>query len=242
MEYRDLETRLSPVENANFEALLLGGEVLSTEHYTYDNGTSVLTLKASYLKTLATGNHEFIVRLSDGDTLSCTVDISDAGDVPRPYVKDTGSLSNSNLNDWTLWYRDEFEDDLDDWWEPSYLKWWNYSSESNENYNTISAGSNVLKQFTTDSMRADSIVTRRDNFRNPGITLGVRDLIHNYGAKNLTNYQHMATDDRGATAYGYFEIRAKITGGTTAKTQSGSSAWCLPVFRMPRGRRVRWIW
>lgn len=128
VEYRDLETRLSPVENANFEALLLGGEVLSTEHYTYDNGTSVLTLKASYLKTLATGNHEFIVRLSDGDTLSYTVDISDAGDVPRPYVKDTGSLSNSNLNDWTLWYRDEFEDDLNDWWEPSYLKWWSYSS------------------------------------------------------------------------------------------------------------------
>ncbi len=154
---------------------------------------------------------------------------------PKPYVKDVESLSNPDLNAWTLWYQDEFDERLNDWWEPSYLKWWNYSSESNEEYNVIeyseAAGSNVLKQFTTNTMRADSIVTRRDNFRNPGITLGVRDLIHNYGAKDLTNYQHMATDDRGATAYGYFEIRAKITGGTTAKTQSGSSAWWFTGFQ-----------
>lgn len=159
----------------------------------------------------------------------------DLEDTPRPYVKDTESLSNPDLSAWELWYQDEFDSGLNDWWEPSYLKWWNYSSESNQAYNVVeyseAAGSNVLKQFTTETMRADSIMTRRDNFRNPGITLGVRDLIHNYGAKNLTNYQHMATDDRGATAYGFFEIRAKITGGTTAKTQSGSSAWWFTGFQ-----------
>lgn len=153
----------------------------------------------------------------------------------KPFVKDTSKLFDSDLNNWELWYQDEFETGLNDWWEPSYLKWWNYSSESNEAYNKTEhsdeAGSSVLKQFTTETMRADSIVTRRDNFRNPGITLGVKDLIHNYGAKNLTNYQHMATDDRGATAYGFFEIRAKITGGTNSKIQSGSSAWWFTGFQ-----------
>lgn len=236
VEYRDLSTTITPKNaSVSFQAVSLEGKDLTGNDYTYDSGTSVLTLKTSYLEKLNTGSHVFKVRLSDGEELSYTVDVSDAGNIPRPYVKETGTLSSPDLNNWTLWYRDEFDDKLDDWWEPSYLKWWNYSSESNEKYNTImydpAAGSNVLKQFTVDKMRTDSIVTRRDNFRNPGITLGVRDLIHNYGARDLTNYQHMATDDRGATAYGYFEIRAKITGGTTAKTQSGSSAWWFTGFQ-----------
>ena len=160
---------------------------------------------------------------------------ADIDEEPKPFVLDSSSLSNPDLNAWKLWYQDEFDTGMNDWWESSYLKWWNYSSEGNEAYNQVEyseeAKSGVLRQFTTETMRADSIVTRRDNFRNPGITLGVRDLIHNYGAKNLTNYQHMATDDRGATAYGYFEIRAKITGGTNSKIQSGSSAWWFTGFQ-----------
>lgn len=236
VEYRDLSTTITP-KNASisFQAVSLKGTELNANNYTYDAGTSVLTLKTSYLESLAEGSHVFKVRLSNGEELSYTVEVSDAGNTPRPYVKETGTLSNPDLNAWTLWYQDEFDEKLDDWWEPSYLKWWNYSSESNEKYNTImydpAAGSSVLKQSTTENMRTDSIMTRRDNFRNPGITLGVRDLIHNYRRSNLTNYQHMATDDRGATAYGYFEIRAKITGGTTAKTQSGSSAWWFTGFQ-----------
>lgn len=233
--YRPLQTTLMLEKSVLFDAVLLGNEAVSDQNYDYNENTGVLTLKASYLELLEEGNHEFSIRLSNGDSLTYTAVISDSENVPRPYVKDTGSLSNPDLDAWNLWYQDEFDTGLNDWWEPSYLKWWNYSSESNEAYNLVeyseAAGSNVLKQFTTENMRADSIVTRRDNFRNPGITLGVRDLIHNYGAYNLTNFQHMATDDRGATAYGYFEIRAKITGGTTAKTQSGSSAWWFTGFQ-----------
>lgn len=234
-EYDDLSTMVKLAGGVSFKEVRLNDELLFADAYSYDEGIGTLTFKMNYLKMLNEGNYEFKIYLSNGDVLDYSVIISDAGNVPRPYVKDKNSLYNSDLNAWKLWYRDEFDDSLNDWWEPSYLKWWNYSSESNEKYNVVEyselAGSNVLKQFTTEDMRADSIVTRRDNFRNPGITLGVRDLIHNYGAQNLTNYQHMPTDDRGATAYGYFEIRAKITGGTTSKTQSGSSAWWFTGFQ-----------
>lgn len=235
VEFCDLNTTIAVASGAYFESVRLDDEPLSSDAYSYNESTGMLTLKTDYLKTLNVGEYIFKICLSDSDVLNYRIVISDAGDVPRPYVKDKNSLSNSDLNAWELCYRDEFDESLDDWWEPSYLKWWNYSSESNEKYNVIEhsdmADSNVLKQFTTENMRADSIVTRRDNFRNPGITLGVRDFIHNYGAKDLTNYQHMVTDDRGAMAYGYFEVRAKITGGTTAKTQSGSSAWWFTGFQ-----------
>lgn len=234
-EYGELSTVITGAEGVSFDKILLNEDVVSTENYVYEDSTGLLTFKIAYLATLQAGNYEFKVCLSNGEVLNYSVNVSDASNSPRPYVKEKGSLSNSDLDAWNLWYQDEFNESLDDWWEPSYLKWWNYSSESNEEYNTIeyseAAGSNVLKQFTTEDMRADSIVTRRDNFRNPGITLGVRDLIHNYAAKDLTNYQHMPADDRGATAYGYFEIRAKITGGTTSKTQSGSSAWWFTGFQ-----------
>ena len=231
------------------------------QEYTYTPGSSqIVVYELEYVGT--------------GETLAFTISLENTGEVswagiglaaavlrkegtempsqpqdpqadPRPYVKDTTTLSSQNLGDWKLWYNDEFDNPdgtLDDWWEPSYLKWWNYSSESNEKYNVIEEDTaaiddnrgvdgKVLKQFVTPTMRADSIVTRSDNFRNPGITLGVRDLNHNYGRQNLMNYQHMPTDDRGATAYGYFEIRAKITGGSTANTVSGSTAWWFTGFQ-----------
>lgn len=233
--YKDIKVQLILKGEVSFSCLKKDGVVLNNENYSFNERENSITVTKEYLSQLSSGEQSFYVSLSDGTELPLIIDIMEAFGQPRPYVLEANTLSDSNLSNWKLWYRDEFDDQLSDWWEPSYLKWWNYSSESNEKYNTIEfseeAGSNVLKQGTTETMRTDSIVTRRDNFRNPGITLGVRDLIHNYGAKNLTNYQHLPTDDRGATAYGYFEIRAKITGGTTAKTQSGSSAWWFTGFQ-----------
>lgn len=235
VEHTNLSTEIYFSEGVTFHSLKQNDAEVSRENYIYDIEQSSITLRSAYLDTLSEGTHEFKVILSDGQVLPYTVVVSNSANAPRPYVKDVSSLSNPNLNAWELWFQDEFTSGLSDWWEPSYLKWWNYSSESNEKYNQVeysdAAGSNVLKQFITPDMRADSIVTRRDNFRNPGITLGTRDLVHNYGAKDLLNLQHVPVDDRGATAYGYFEIRAKITGGTTSKTQSGSSAWWFTGFQ-----------
>ena len=244
-QYRDLEITIKSKEEVSLNQISLEDMVVSQDCYNYDSTTGVIVLKTSYLESLSTGEHTVALSLSDGTVLEYLLTVSDSSGSPRPYVKDSSTLSSQNLDDWNLWYNDEFNSEdgiLDDWWEPSYLKWWNYSSESNEKYNIIEEDATaidnergtdgkVLKQFVTPTMRADSIITRSDNFRNPGITLGVRDLNHNYGRQNLMNYQHMPTDDRGATAYGYFEIRAKITGGSTVNTVSGSTAWWFTGFQ-----------
>lgn len=244
-QHQDLQFRLRAKEEVVLTDLSLGEDIIPQTGYTYNSETGTIVLKAEFMDTLEVGEYKLQLSLSDGTSLEYALFIKDATGAPRPYVKDSSTLSSQNLDDWQLWYQDEFDSEdgaLDDWWEPSYLKWWNYSSESNENYNVLEEDSSaidgkrgtdgkVLKQFVTPTMRADSIITRSDNFRNPGITLGVRDLNHNYASQNLMNYQHMPTDDRGATAYGYFEVRAKITGGSTANTVSGSTAWWFTGFQ-----------
>ncbi|MBQ6820195.1 MAG: hypothetical protein IJO26_02730 [Clostridium sp.] len=243
----DVSVTLNNLNGLSLTNIKYNGNALKQgTDYNYDSNSQKITFLKSYMTNLKVGTYPMTLELNNGKTtLNYTIDVTDSSSTPRPYVKDTSTLFNSDLSEWNLWYSDEFDSKdgkLDDWWETSYLKWWNYSSESNEKYNEIYKDSSavdnirgtdgsVLRQFVTETMRADSIVTRMDNFRNPGITLGVRDLNHNYGSLNLMNYQHMPTDDRGATAYGYFEIRAKITGGTTSKTVSGSSAWWFTGFQ-----------
>lgn len=53
---------------SKFTVLKVDGEAVDTKHYEVKSGSTIITLKASYLKTLAVGEHTLTVVYSDGET------------------------------------------------------------------------------------------------------------------------------------------------------------------------------
>ncbi len=53
-------------EFAKFRDVKVDGEILESENYTAEAGSTVITLKASYLKTLSKGSHSFEILWEDG--------------------------------------------------------------------------------------------------------------------------------------------------------------------------------
>ena len=51
---------------AKFQNVKVDGEILDSENYTVEAGSTVITLKASYLKTLSKGSHSFEILWTDG--------------------------------------------------------------------------------------------------------------------------------------------------------------------------------
>ena len=51
---------------AKFQNVKVDGEILDSENYTVEAGSIVITLKASYLKTLSKGSHSFEILWTDG--------------------------------------------------------------------------------------------------------------------------------------------------------------------------------
>jgi LPXTG-motif cell wall-anchored protein len=67
-----------------FVKLTLGGVDVSPANYTVANGSTVITLNESYLKTLANGNYTFRVHFTDGYAdLNLTVAVPSGGGIPQ---------------------------------------------------------------------------------------------------------------------------------------------------------------
>jgi hypothetical protein len=60
---------------SKFTGILVDNKVVDSKHYTAESGSTVITLKASYLDTLSTGKHTLTVVYTDGET-SCEFNIA----------------------------------------------------------------------------------------------------------------------------------------------------------------------
>jgi hypothetical protein len=78
---------------SKFTGILVDNKVVDSKHYTAESGSTVITLKASYLDTLATGKHTLTVVYTDGET-SCEFNIAAKSTTPA-----TGD--NFNILLWT---------------------------------------------------------------------------------------------------------------------------------------------
>ena len=68
-EYGSEETLVFKINGAHekFKELKVDGKTVSTSHYTTKSGSTIITLKASFLKTLEAGEHDILVIYTDGD-------------------------------------------------------------------------------------------------------------------------------------------------------------------------------
>lgn len=131
-------------------------------------------------------------------------------------------LDDLDPDQWVYQFGDEFDEtELSDMWEPSYFEYWAHSSVTPNSVFEIRDG--VLSEIVNaDSPYYDA--TTDPGFRNPGMSLGVRDYVHMY-RDNLVQYRHMPTDDRYVTKYGYYELRAKLN-----NKDGSSAAWWMTGF------------
>ena len=53
---------------AKLTAVLVDGKTLDAKHYTAQSGSTIITLAADYVRTLAVGEHTLTVRYKDGET------------------------------------------------------------------------------------------------------------------------------------------------------------------------------
>ena len=71
-------------------AVLVDGKTLDAKHYTAQSGSTIITLAADYVRTLAVGEHTLTVRYTDGETsahftvTAMPKDIPQTGDTSRP--------------------------------------------------------------------------------------------------------------------------------------------------------------
>ncbi len=80
---------------SKFTGIKVDGNEVAEEHYTAKAGSTVITLKASYLETLTTGKHELTVVYTDGEA-SCSFEVQ------AKVVEDTddsGDNNNAGTND-----------------------------------------------------------------------------------------------------------------------------------------------
>ena len=76
---------------SKFSGILMDNKVVDPKHYTAESGSTIVTLKASYLDTLSTGKHTLTVVYTDGET-SCEFSIAAKSTTPA-----TGDDSNIML-------------------------------------------------------------------------------------------------------------------------------------------------
>ncbi|MDR1404936.1 MAG: Ig-like domain-containing protein [Candidatus Methanoplasma sp.] len=63
-------------DHTEFIRLLLSGSAVDSNDYSVSEGSTVITLKESYLKTLAAGTHIFVAEFSDGESGDITLTVS----------------------------------------------------------------------------------------------------------------------------------------------------------------------
>ena len=69
--------------------MLVDGQKLDAKQYTAASGSTIITLAADYVQTLATGEHTLTVRYTDGETNACFTVTAMPKDLPQ-----TGDSSN----------------------------------------------------------------------------------------------------------------------------------------------------
>jgi hypothetical protein len=73
--------------------LLRNGVVVNPIHYTVTQGSTVVTLKESYLKTLANGTHTFRKEFTEGYAdLTLRVNVRDNDNIPVPQTGDSNNM------------------------------------------------------------------------------------------------------------------------------------------------------
>lgn len=87
-------TFVSDADFAGFQGVMVDGTAISAEHYTAKSGSTVVTLKASYLETLSVGTHTVAI-VSDTGTAGARFTIASGTTIPQ-----TGDESNPVL--WTV--------------------------------------------------------------------------------------------------------------------------------------------
>ena len=92
---QDMTLRLD-VDYSDFRDLLMDGAVLGSENYTSSSGSTVVTLKGSYLETLKTGQHSLTVRFKDANDIKLTVNVKLSSDKDDGIVR-TGDDSRIGL-------------------------------------------------------------------------------------------------------------------------------------------------
>lgn len=164
------------------------------------------TVEVSYTKDSVTVRTTFYVTVG-----------SDADSTKQPVLNDLDPAQ------WVYQFGDDFDEpELSDMWEPSYFSYWAHSSVTPQSIYDIKDG--VLSQIVkADSPYYDA--TTDYGFRNPGMSLGVRDYVHMY-RDNLIQYRHMPTDDKYITKYGYYELRAKLN-----PVNGSCAAWWMTGFQ-----------
>lgn len=198
---------------------LNGMEVTAT--YNYGTSSIVEDYEVTGFDSKKAGKQELTVSYSEkGKTVETTFSVTVlAADDQNLYpVRD-----DLNPEQWVYQFGDEFEaPELSDMWEPSYFSYWSHSSITPQSVYDIKDG--VLSEIVNaDSPYYDA--TTDWGFRNPGMSLGVKDYVHMY-RDNLVQYRHMPTDDRYVTKYGYYELRAKLN------PKDGScAAWWMTGFQ-----------
>jgi hypothetical protein len=71
----DLSARID-ADYRLFVRLLYKGAVVDPSNYTITEGSTIITLKESYLKTYANGMHEFVAEFSDGGTAAVSLTVN----------------------------------------------------------------------------------------------------------------------------------------------------------------------
>jgi len=92
--WTDSGTRTARVDadREGFIQLSLGGNAVGSSNYTVTEGSTIITLHESYIRTLANGTYTFRAEFTDGFTyLNLTVDVPDEGQTRPPHgVPQTG--------------------------------------------------------------------------------------------------------------------------------------------------------
>ena len=84
-------------EMTKFQNVKVDGKIVDKENYTVTEGSTIITLKADYLKTLATGDHTFEIVWTDGSaTTNFTVAKNKSGDNNKNNNNNNKKKNNSN--------------------------------------------------------------------------------------------------------------------------------------------------
>lgn len=84
-------------EMEKFQNVKVDGKIIDKKNYTVTKGSTIITLKADYLKTLATGDHTFEIVWTDGSaTTKFTVAKNKSGDNNKNNHNNNNNKNNSN--------------------------------------------------------------------------------------------------------------------------------------------------
>ena len=82
------------VEYSDFRDILMDGAVIDSSNYTSTSGSTVVTLKGSYLETLKAGEHSLTIRFKNANDVKLTVTVKNADekDKTKPRTGDDSHI------------------------------------------------------------------------------------------------------------------------------------------------------